>query len=180
MSYFEKALLRKARQFDLKALEEIYDRYNQAIYRYACRQLGDLQQAEDCVSETFARFLQAVRHGKGPVDYLQAYLFRVAHNWITDQYRRQPPPALELIDDQVDEEQEQVEQSIETRDEKSNIRSALHYLTPEQRQVIMLRFVEDWSLKETAAAMEKDVGAVKALQHRALETLTKVMKAKVE
>ncbi len=180
MSYFEKALLRKARQFDLKALEEIYDRYNQAIYRYAYRQMGDSLQAEDCVSETFARFLQAVRHGKGPVNYLQAYLFRVAHNWITDQYRRQPPPAIELIDDHADEEQELIEEFCETRDERTNIRNALHHLTPEQRQVIVLRFVEDWSLKETAAAMEKDIGAIKALQHRALETLTKVMKAKVE
>lgn len=180
MSYFEKALLQKARRFDLKALEEIYDRYNQAIYRYAYRQLGDMVQAEDCVGETFLRFLQAVRHGKGPQDYLQAYLFRIAHNWITDQYRRQPPPPVELVDEQPDLGLIKVEDAYQTKFETESMRNALHHLTPEQRQVIMLRFVEDWSLQETAAAMEKEIGAVKALQHRAIETLAKVMKAKVE
>ncbi len=84
----EQELLTKAGQFDTRALTEIYDLYSPRLYRYAMRLLGDDCAAEDCVSETFSRFLKALQAGKGPRDYLQAYLFRAAHNLVVDHYRR--------------------------------------------------------------------------------------------
>ncbi len=81
----------------MQALAEIYDRYSPGLYAYAMRLLGDACLAEDCVSETFARFLKSLRAGQGPEAYLQAYLYRIAHNWITDHYRRQP--MLDLDED---------------------------------------------------------------------------------
>ena len=94
----DQALLQRARHFDQQALGEIYDTYSPRLYRYAMRLLGEVELSEDCVAETFSRFLHALHGGGGPTDYLQAYLYRVAHNWITDQYRRQPPPPLSLDD----------------------------------------------------------------------------------
>jgi RNA polymerase sigma-70 factor (ECF subfamily) len=82
----ETDLIQRARQYDRQALAQIYDLYSPGLYRYAMRLLGDQSLAEDCVSETFSRFLQALRGRKGPQNYLQAYLFRMAHNWIADQY----------------------------------------------------------------------------------------------
>ena len=84
----EQELLTQAGQFDSRALAEIYDLYSPRLYRYAMRLLGDDCAAEDCVSETFSRFLKALQAGKGPRDYLQAYLFRTAHNLVVDHYRR--------------------------------------------------------------------------------------------
>src|SRR5690606_14190418 len=75
---------------DREALAEMYDTYSDNLYGYAFRLLNDRQLAEDCVGETFTRVLEALRTGKGPQSSLQAYLFRIAHNWITDIYRRQP------------------------------------------------------------------------------------------
>jgi RNA polymerase sigma-70 factor (ECF subfamily) len=93
----EVTLLQQARQFDEEALAEIYDTLSPAIYAYAMRLLGDVDLAEDCVAETFSRFLHAVSSGGGPKNYLKAYLYRVAHNWITDRYRHaRPETPLEL------------------------------------------------------------------------------------
>ena len=167
----EADLLRGASAFDLQALAEIYDQYSPGLHRYAMRLLGDDSLAEDCVSETFSRFLKALRAGQGPETYLQAYLYRVAHNWVTDQYRRQPPPPLDLDENLREDEQARPEALVLQRLEQERVRGALRLLTPDQRQVIVLRFIEGWENEAVAATVQKPVGAVKALQHRALAAL---------
>lgn len=169
----EQALLNGARAFDQTTLGMIYDRYSPGIYRYALRLTGDECQAEDCLADTFMRFLKALYAGQGPRDHLQAYLYRIAHNWITDYYRRQPPPQLELDERLPGDDGDLPERQAERHLEQSRVRLALRTLTPDQRQVITLRFSEGWENDEVAAALEKPVGAIKALQHRALIMLRK-------
>ena len=108
----EKKLLRQAKKLDQHALAAIYDQYSPGIYRYAYRQCGDAFLAEECVSETFSRFLQVLSRGGGPKDHLQAYLYRIAHNWITDQFRKQPP-ALMLEDKIVPDPDSDVQLFVE-------------------------------------------------------------------
>jgi RNA polymerase sigma-70 factor, ECF subfamily len=168
-------LLQRAQRYDLPALTAIYDRYNQPLYYYALRLLGDAALTEDCVAETFARLLKAFRAGQGPRDNLKAYLYRSAHNWITDQYRRQPIPPAELEDDLPENEPNAPPEQVESRLEQQKVRVALRYLTAEQRQVVALRFVEGWELDEVAASLQKPLGAVKALQHRAVQSLRKLL-----
>ncbi|MDD1749023.1 MAG: sigma-70 family RNA polymerase sigma factor [Methanothrix sp.] len=170
-------LLAGAQSFDLHSLAEIYDTYSPGLYGYAMRLLGDDCLAEDCVSETFSRFLKALRAGKGPQDHLQAYLYRISHNWITDRYRREPPPPFKLVEDVPAGDNLRPEAQVELRMEQDKVRSALRQLTPDQRQVVMLRFVEDWETQAVSAALEKPIGAIKALQHRALETLRMILLA---
>lgn len=171
----EAVLLSKAKQFDKDALAQIYDLYSPGIYRYAYRQLGSQDLAEECTAETFSRFLQALRRGKGPREHMRAYLYRTAHNWITDRYRRNPPPMLTLMPELADDESPRVEKQVETRLQAEGVRAHLAALTPEQRQVIVLKFLEGWSNQEIAEAMDKPVGAVKALAHRGIATLRKMM-----
>lgn len=166
----ETELLQRAHAFDRQALAEIYDLYSPGLYRYALRLLGEAPAAEDCVAETFSRFLHALRRGKGPRDYLQAYLYRVAHNWITDQYRRQPPPAVEL-DEQHPDPAADPEEAAARHIRQARLRQALQHLTPDQRQVIALKFLEGWENEQIARVLGKPVGAVKSLQHRALARL---------
>lgn len=169
----EDELLTGARALDLSSLAAIYDRYSPGLYTYALRLLGDACLAEDCVAETFSRFLKGLRAGGGPERHLQAYLYRVAHNWVTDFYRRQPPPPLDLNEEWQAEASAQPESQVDRRMEAERVRFALRSLTPDQRQVVILRFYEGWSNVEVAAAVEKSIGAVKALQHRALAALRK-------
>jgi RNA polymerase sigma-70 factor (ECF subfamily) len=127
------------------------------------------------VAETFSRLLKALRAGQGPQDHLQAYLYRVAHNWITDCFRRQPLPMLDLPEDLPGDPLHNPPEQVHERMMRERIRATLANLTAEQRQVIVLRFIEGWGMEEVAAALEKPVGAVKALQHRALAALRKML-----
>lgn len=168
-------LLRGAKEFDQQVLTVIYDRYSERLYRYAVRLLGDVDLAEECVADTFARFLQALRAGRGPRDHLQAYLYRIAHNWITDQYRRQPPPVFSLNEDLQASETSQPPRAVEKRHRQDRMRAALRLLTPDQRQVVVLRFLQGMENEEVALVLQKPVGAVKALQHRALLALRRLL-----
>jgi RNA polymerase sigma-70 factor, ECF subfamily len=175
MSLSERDLLVGARRFDLDVLAQIYDRYQPRLYSYAMRLLGDPILAEDCVAETFLRFLKALQGGNGPQDYLQAYLYRIAHNWITDFYRRQPPPVLELAEHLQSGEGSHPDVQAERQLVREQMLAALHRLTPEQRQVVVLRFFEGCSIECVATALQKPTGAVKALQHRALAALGRLL-----
>lgn len=167
----EHDLLVKAGEFDLDSLGLVYDIYSPGLYRYASRLLGNTNLAEDCVAETFTRYLMALRFGHGPTAHLQAYLYRIAHNWITDFYRRHSPILVELDETLESADQEKPENRIFESLERQQIQSAIRMLTPDQRQVIALRFLEDWSNEEVALTLQKPVGAIKALQHRALTAL---------
>ena len=172
-------MIRRARGFEEAALAEIYDCYSPGVYRYAVHLLGNAQLAEDCTADTFLRYMLALRAGGGPRDHLQAYLYRIAHNWITDQYRRQPAPPLPLLEELPDGEGDLL-QIVMERIDNAQIRGALARLTPEQRQVLVLKYLEGWENESVAQALEKPVGAIKALQHRALEALRRVLLSQKE
>jgi RNA polymerase sigma-70 factor (ECF subfamily) len=153
-------------------LTEIYDLYSPRLYRYAVRLLGDACVAEDCVAETFSRFLHVLRGGRGPHDYLQAYLFRTAHNFIVDHYRHQKPE--DPLDDEMPDG-ENTEENAGMNIRQRHVRAALLELTEDQQQVIALKFLEGWENEEIAHTLNKPVGAVKSLQHRALAHLQKIL-----
>lgn len=170
----EQELLQRALRFEPQALAAVYDLYSPGLYGYALRLLGQTDAAEDCVAETFNRFLQALREGKGPRQSVKAYLYRVAHNWVTDQYRR-VPPVLPLESELWADTKPTPHEVLDRKTEAEYVRQALAGLTPEQRQVIVLKYLEDWTNEEIALALDKPVGAVKSLQHRALAALQRIL-----
>ncbi len=167
-------LLELARQFDQQALAQIYDNFSPGLYRYSVRRLSDQAVAEDCVADTFSRFLQALRDRRGPEKYLQAFLYRIAHNWIVDHYRRQPVLPLELTEEHLDENANP-EKDAGWNLQQEHLRMAIRKLTPDQQQVIALKYLEGWENEEIAHSLKKPVGAVKSLQHRALAALEKIL-----
>lgn len=168
-------LIVRAKRFDLQALADIYDAFSPGIYRYALRLLGDQELARECMSDTFQRFLAVLQRGAGPNDYLRAYLYRIAHNWITDHYRSKQPVEVELDENLRSDASEEPAHSVAQEIERQQVRDALGLLTPEQRQVVVLKYLEDWSNDEIARALNKPVGAIKALQHRALASLRRLL-----
>jgi RNA polymerase sigma-70 factor (ECF subfamily) len=99
----------------------------------------------------------------------------VAHNWITDFYRRRTPPSLPLDVEMRAGSDADPHRLAEQSSEAQRVRSTLALLTPEQCQVVTLKYLEDFSNDEIARALEKPVGAVKALQHRALAALRRLL-----
>lgn len=176
----EKDLITRAARFEQTALEEIFDRYNAGLYRYSLRLLGDPELARECMSETFSKFLSALRRGIGPADHLQAYLYRISHNWITDFYRKSANEPVELDPQLAADPSEQPNVRLAEEMDRNRVRAALVSLTPEQRQVIVLKYYEDWDNAEIAAALNKPVGAIKALQHRAFVGLRQVLGEELE
>jgi RNA polymerase sigma-70 factor (ECF subfamily) len=171
----QEELLQQARELDQQALAEIYDSYSTGLYGYALRLLGEPNLAEECVAETFSRYLHAIHAGKGPKKQLKAYLYRIAHNWIVDLYRRSPEQCLPLEEGINLSNAIRVEEQVDRRILANQLRTALFQLTPDQRQVIMLVFIEGWRKAEVAAALGKPVGAVKSLQYRGINSLRKIL-----
>ena len=168
-------LLLKARAYDQEALAKIYDLFSDELYGYAYKHVGTPQIAEDLVAETFHRFLTALERGGGPEDHLRAYLYRITHNLITDLYRREPPPTQELEEEQLVEDSPGPAGIVAEQQDAESVRQALRLLTPDQRQVLTLKFLEGWSSAEIAQSMEKSLGAVKALQHRGVASLQRIL-----
>ena len=167
--------MKRARTLDHNALVKIYDLYSDALFNYAYKHIGDTQAAEELVSETFFRFLGALERGGGPKEHLKAYLYRITHNLITDRFRRKPPPSLELDEERLPDDKPGPASVFVSRQDQEQVRGALRLITAEQRQVIVLKFLEGWSGGEIAQVMEKSLGAVKALQHRGLAALQRIL-----
>lgn len=172
----ERNLLQRATQLETQALAEVYDTYSPGIYRYAVRLLGDVTLAEDCVAETFTRFLKSLQEGRGPRENLRAFLYRIAHNLIVDTYRRQENTSA--LDDAFRSEESVPEEEAARHIRQKEVREAIHHLTPDQQQVIALKYLEEWSNEEIAMALKKPVGAVKSIQHRALRSLYRLLSKK--
>jgi RNA polymerase sigma-70 factor (ECF subfamily) len=183
-SYDELDLLRQARRFDEDALTCIYQTYYTAIYRYIYHHLGDMQTAQDLASEVFRRFLQALRNGDGPTQQLSAWLYRVGHNLIVDELRsrahRNHQPLDDVLGETLKDGGQSPEEMVGNAIAGTRVREALYHLTPEQRQVIVLKFLEGMDNAEVSRITGKTVSAVKALQHRALCTLRDQLDAERE
>ena len=157
--------------FDGNNLTAIYDEYYLPIYRYIYRQVSDVETARDLASEVFYRLLRAAQKGMGPDQDARAWLYRTGHNIVVDHYRRQRhrqhlPLHEQLVDGGMDPAS-----VAEDRLTADTVQRALHHLTPDQQQVISLKFLAGLSNNEVAQVMNKPVGAVKSLQHRALAAL---------
>ena len=169
----EQELLLRASQFKHQALAQIYDAYSPGIYRYAMRLLGDECLAEDCVADTFSRFLASLKKKQGPRDHLQAYLYRIAHNWVVDHYRNGRETTG--LDEALRSEADVPENEAALHIRQKQVRDAIRQLSPDQQRVVALKYLENWDNEEVARVLQKPVGAVKSIQHRALDSLRKLL-----
>lgn len=174
-------LLVRARALDREALTELYDLHNEGLYYYALRLCGDASLAEECVTEAFSRLMLAFREGRGPDENVKGYLYRTAHNWVIDRYRRQPFEAS--IDDDLDlviaDEADSPPAVLIRELSAAALRRAFARLTLDQQQVLALKFIEGWRNEDVAQALGKPLGAVKSLQHRALAALRRALDGQV-
>jgi RNA polymerase sigma-70 factor (ECF subfamily) len=171
----ERALLEQAKQYDEVALGELYDHYAPRIYAYIYRRVGDAHLAEDLTGDVFVRVIQAIQSERFWHTSFQAWLYRIAHNLVVDHYRRQPPATeLELNERLMVAEDDPIS-AVAERLSHWRLRAAISRLAPGQQQVLALRFGEGMTARETAEVMDKSVGAIEALQHRALAALRRVL-----
>jgi RNA polymerase sigma-70 factor (ECF subfamily) len=171
----EGSLLQRAKAYDPEALAELYDRYAPRMYAYIYRRVGDAALAEDLSSELFLRVVRSIRKERAWSTSFSAWLYRIAHNLVVDHYRRLPAEPLEPLKGDVAGEGGDPVETVEALASQERLRSASRRLTPEQQEVLALRFGEGLTAAETAQIMNKSTGAVEALQHRAVASLRRIL-----
>ncbi len=160
-----------AKSYDRQTIAGIYDEYQPPIYRYISRQVEDMDTARDLTSDVFNRFLSALESGQGPDKSISAWLYRAAHNIVVDHYRRRQFRGHLPLPEQMADADADPAQEAESAMAAAAVREAIKTLTPDQQQVITLKFLAGLSNAEVAEITGKPLGAVKSLQHRGLASL---------
>ena len=170
------ALLKAAKRLDQAALAKIFDLYAPVIYNYILRLCQDPIQADQIVGDVFAKFLDQLAAGQGPRTNLRSYLYQTAYHLFIDQTRYHQRVAPIEIVEYFAPEKNAVQTEVENRALLDTVMIAINNnLTDEQRHVIILRFLEGLSLKETAKIVGKNTNSVKVLQGRGIAKLRQVL-----
>ncbi len=171
----EEHLIRRAQKGDLEAFAQLYHAYAPLVLRFFNAHLDNPLDAEDLTEETFLRVWEALPAFTVRSAPFGGYLFRVARNALYDHYRRQRNhlPLASLDSDPAAETVAQDDPRPTA--ENTDLRRALIRLSPDHRMVLTLRFLLGLSTQETAMAMRRSPAAVRALQHRALLCLRRIL-----
>ena len=176
-------LVQRAQHGDTTAFQRLYECYARALFTFFLGYTGDPRLAEEMVNDTFLRVWQALEHYREE-GHFRGWLFRIARNIATDRHRRRQrrPPEV-LVDEDTMESLTQPSQLtselVARQQALDDTYEALRHLRPDYRTVLLLRFIEGLSVRETARAMERSEGAVRVLQSRALKALRKHLKPEV-
>ena len=183
----EKLILKRALNGEKEAFAEIYDFYVVRIFRFVYLKTSSKETAEDITSDTFLRCWKYIKEksesGKKEIiknNKIGSFLYRIARNLIIDHYRRKKNMTVEITEEEqetiVDHKQD-ILAEISKKQEIEELREALGHLKDDYQEILILRYVEDLSMKEIAEITEKKEGAIRVQLHRATKTLEKVMKS---
>ncbi len=174
----EKILLTKIKAGEKDAFGELYDLYVEKIYRFIYFKISGVAEAEDLTSEVFLRVWQYIRDGIA-VDNIKAFLYRVSRNVVIDFYRKNLGKETVNIEDHdiVDNlRADNLIERIDTNNQIKGIMEKLDNLKEEYREVVLLKYAEEYSNAEIAEIMGRSKGAVRVLLYRAIEALKKEVK----
>jgi RNA polymerase sigma-70 factor, ECF subfamily len=167
-------LVARGQEGDRDALEELYLIHFDRIYSYLHVSVGNRHDAEDLTTQTFLKMLEKIGSFKWQSAPFSAWLFRIAHNLAMDHFRarRRWQPEEEVPEPPGDAEPSAELAAMHTIGRESMLK-LIEGLSPEQQQVLTLKFVFNLPNAEVAAILDKTEGAIKSLQHRALVSLQK-------
>jgi RNA polymerase sigma-70 factor, ECF subfamily len=167
-------LVERAQQGDRSALEELYLIHFDRIYSYLHMTVGNRHDAEDLTTQTFLKMLESINKFRWQSAPFSAWLFRIAHNLSMDHFRarRRWQPEEEVPEVPGEEEPSAELQAMQSIGRQSML-DLIEGLSPEQQQVLTLKFVFNFPNGDVATILGKTEGAIKSLQHRALVSLQK-------
>jgi RNA polymerase sigma-70 factor, ECF subfamily len=169
-----RGLVDRAQQGDRGALEELYLIHFDRIYGYLHVSVGNRHDAEDLTTQTFLKMLESIGKFRWQSAPFSAWLFRIAHNLAMDHFRanKRWQPEEDVPEPEPDESTSAEAGALESIGRKSML-ELIDDLSPEQQQVLTLKFVFNFANAEAATILGKTEGAIKSLQHRALVSLQK-------
>lgn len=176
-------LLPGCQRGEAAAVEVLYNLYADRLYRYLLARVGDTEVAADLTTELFVRVIGHVHafrlNERRPAASFSAWLYRIAANLITDYHRQaRKAPQVSLSDElRLPTGGPGPDRVAEQNEVFARLQQAMQGLNEEQRLVILAKFGENMSNAEVAAWLGKSEGAVKSLQHRALQALGRLLGA---
>lgn len=175
-------LIAAAVRRDPQAWAELYERFSPQVLGFLVHQLhGDLATAEDLLSETFLEALRSADRFSGSVDDFRSWLFRIARNNLIDHLRRQRRAVSEPLEEAAEADLARAQPVDDPGEvalahlDRARVLAGLALLSADQREVLLLRFSGGMTSAEIAGVVGKTTGAVKALQHRGLATLARIL-----
>ena len=169
-------LLNAARMMDKEALVKIFELYSPALYKYALRLCGDPTMADHIVGDAFAKLLNQPSSGNGPRSNLRSYLYETTYHRMIDERRYSKRRAPLEVAASLRQDTHSAFLRLE---DQIMFKQVLHVLqnelTDDQGHVIVLRFLEDFSLRETAAIIGKKADHVRVIQNRAIAKLRRTL-----
>ena len=169
-----------ARLREPAAVTRIYTAYAPALFRFFMAAVGDRHLAEDLTGSTFVSAIEGLPKFRGPVEALGGWLFQIARHDLYDHRRKQARSRIEPLEENL-REAAASDATIDPEDmaiarlEGGRVLRALQELSPDQREVLLLRMAGGMTAPEVAAMVGKTTNAVKALQHRGLASLARVL-----
>jgi len=167
-------LVDRAQQGDRDALEELYLIHFDRIYGYLHMSVGNRHDAEDLTTQTFLKMLESIGKFRWRSAPFSAWLFRIAHNLAMDHFRagKRWQPQEDVTEPPGSEEPSAEALAMHSIGRQSML-ELIETLSPEQQQVLTLKFVFNFANAEAATILGKTEGAIKSLQHRAIVSLQK-------
>lgn len=153
----------------------LYEQYYERIVRYIFVRINDQSEAENLGGDVFVRALQSVDSYRGHTEQMRGWLFKIAHNLVVDYLRKLGKRRDISINEMGIPDRPNIEEVVESKLEVERLSKALKQLTSAQREVIGLRFFAGLSSAEAGKILGKSSGAVREMQHAAVEGLRKQM-----
>jgi RNA polymerase sigma-70 factor (ECF subfamily) len=172
-----RALVDLAKEGDADAFGQLYDHYVTGVFRFIYYRVGSRQLAEDLTSETFVRGLRAIQRFTWQGKDFGAWLTTIARNLVADHFKSSRS-RLEVVTETVPEgamHAASPENEVLGMISNEMLFEAVRALPPEQRDCILMRFIQGLSIAQTAAALGRSEGAIKQLQLRAMRSLAKTV-----
>jgi RNA polymerase sigma-70 factor (ECF subfamily) len=168
--------LDRARRHDRHAFSQLYEATYRRVFGYVLARVGEQGAAEDLLQDVYLAALQAIGRFRGKTEgEFIGWLLKIAHAKVMDRFRSQyRHPELRTSDVAPSEAKDPLDE-VDQRLRLEEISDALARLTEEQRNVVLNRLVLGLDLEETSKVMGKNVGSIKALQHRALASLARIL-----
>lgn len=168
-------LVDKAIDGDGDAFGRLYDMYVDRVYRHIYYRVSNTTDAEDLTQQAFSKAWQAIGRYKKTASPFLAWLIRISHNLVIDFYRSKKVETFTDLDIIATKPESDPERIAEEHFTQQELRQAILKLKAEQQQVIMMRFIEDFSYSEIAASLGKSEGSVRVTLHRGLANLKKII-----
>lgn len=172
-----RSLVKKAKERDPDAFGKLYDEYVDQIFRYIYYKVGNFADSQDLTGQAFLKAFENIDSFEVRDVAFSSWLYRISHNLVVDYFRRESKRESVPIDEQPQMPSNRgnpVDQVMADLDSE-RLYKALHKLTHNQREVIVLKFIDNLSNSQVAEIMGISVGAVKSTQKRGLLSLNRVL-----